>query len=206
MNTFFGILSFVLSFGATIPYVIDIIKGRARPARSTRILFLLLITVTLIVQSREFTSAVLLLTIGELATQAVLFLASIKYGMGGFTRLDIACYCAFFLSLSAYILTSNATLSLTLLIVTGSIAFLPTLVKIWRDPSSDTWMVFVVGGMAAAAASLLAHSTSSYIELVFPAYIFISNTLAALPILLSIWMKGKLSEKYPQTSDTGELK
>ncbi len=184
MKTFFGMLSFVLSFGATIPYAVDILKGRARPARSTRILFLLLILVTLIVQSREFRSGVLLLTAGELAMQVILFTLSIKHGMGGLKRLDLACYGAFIISLSAYLLTKNATLSLTLLILTDFIAFLPTLEKIWRDPTSDTWKFFVVGGMAASAASLLARNTNAYTEIVFPIYIFITNGLAALPIIL----------------------
>lgn len=184
VRSFFGILSFVLSFGATIPYAVDIIKGRAKPARSTRILFLLLILVTLVVQSREFTSWVLLLTIGELATQVMLFGLGMKHGMGGLARLDVVCYIAFAISLAAYLLTRNATLSLTLLVLTDSIAFLPTIVKIWRDPTSDTWVFFVVGGVAAAAASLLARSTNSYTELLFPTYIFIVNALAAIPILL----------------------
>ncbi len=155
-------------------------------------------SVTLVVQSRAFTSGVLLLTIGELATQVVLFILSIKYGMGGLTRLDIACYGGFIMSLSVYLLTRNAALSLTLLVVTDFIAFLPTLVKIWRDPTSDTWMVFVVGGMAAAAASLLAHSTNHYIELIFPTYLFIANALAALPILLyNKRMRGRTTLSTP---------
>lgn len=186
MKSFFGILSFVLSFGATIPYAIDILKGRAKPARSTRILFLLLITVTLVVQSSAFTSGVLLLTVGELATQILLFALSIKHGLGGLARLDIACYGAFIISLSAYLLTKNAGLSLTLLVLTDFIAFLPTIVKIWRDPTSDTWIFFVVGGMAAAASSLLARNTNSYTEIVFPFYIFAANGLAALPIILHV--------------------
>ena len=184
MKTFFGVLSLVLSFGATIPYAIDILKGRARPARSTRILLLLLILVTLIVQSSEFTSGVLLLTIGELATQVILLGLSIRHGMGGLARLDIACYGAFVISFGAYLLTKNATLSLTLLILTDSAAFLPTIVKIWRDPTSDTWIFFVVGGMTASAASLLARNTNTYAEVIFPAYIFIANGIAVLPIIL----------------------
>src|SRR5438270_5190763 len=121
MNSFFGIISFILSFGVTIPYSIDIIKGRAKPARSTRILFLLLIVTTFIVQSHEFTSWVLLLTVGELATQVLLFFLSIKYGIGGLTRLDIICYGGFIVSLTAYLLTKNGVLSLTLLVLTDLI-------------------------------------------------------------------------------------
>ncbi len=184
MNSFFGILSLVLSFGVTVPYAIDVIKGRAKLARSTRILFLFLMTVTLIVQGAEFTSWVLLLTVGEVLSQILLFILSIRYGVGGLARFDIICYVAFMASLSAYLATKNATLSLTLLILTDLIAFLPTLVKIWRDPSSDTWLFWVVGGMGAAAASLLARTTNTYVELAFPIYIFVANGLAAAPILL----------------------
>ncbi len=184
MNVFFGILSFVLSFGATIPYAVDILKGRAKLARSTRILFLFLMLVTLFVQSREFTSWVLLLTIGELATQVLLFSLVFKYGVGGLARLDLLCYGAFAVSLIAYLLTRNVVLSLTLLIVTDLIAFVPTIVKNWRDPTSDTWVFFVAGGMAAAAASLLARETNAYAEVVFPVYIFAVNALAVAPILL----------------------
>lgn len=184
MTAFFGILSLVLSFGVTLPYAIDVVKGRARLARSTRVLFLLLLLVTLIIQGTEFTSWVLLLTVGEIMTQVLLFVLSIRYGVGGLARLDIFCYVAFVASLLAYLLTKDATLSLTLLILTDLIAFLPTLAKNWRDPSSDTWLFFVVGGMGAAGASLLARSTNTYIELAFPVYIFVANALAAAPILL----------------------
>ena len=184
MSAFFGILALVLSFGITIPYAIDVVKGRARLARSTRVLFLFLMVVTLIVQGVEFTSWVLLLTVGEVLTQILLFALSIRYGVGGLTRFDIFCYVAFVASLFAYLVTKDAVLSLTLLILTDLIAFLPTLVKNWRDPSSDTWLFFVVGGMGAAAAALLARSTNTYIELAFPVYIFVANALAVAPILL----------------------
>lgn len=186
MRSLFGILSFALSFGATIPYAFDILKGRARPARSTRILFFLLMLVTLFVQSRDFTSWVLLLTLGEVATQVVLFGLSLKYGVGGLRRLDIVCYIAFFVSLAMYLITQNTTLSLTTLIFTDAIAFVPTIVKIWRDPSSDTWVFFVVGGVCAAGASLLARNSNSYTELVLPIYILVANLLAAAPILLHV--------------------
>ncbi len=193
MSSFFGILSFILAFGATIPYAVDIIKGRAKPARSTRILFLLLMLVTLIVQSREFTSWVLFLTIGELASQIILFILSIKRGMGGLARIDIVCYGAFIISLFAYLLIKNTALSLTLLVLTDLIGFIPTIIKNWRYPTSDTWIFFVVGGMAAAAASVLARNTNNYTELVFPGYVFIVNATAALPIILhSLRMRKRL--------------
>lgn len=184
MRSFFGILSLILSFGATIPYAIEVVRGRAKLARSTRVLFLLLMLVTLIVQGAEFTSWVLLLTVGEVLTQVLLFGLAIRYGVGGLSRLDIICYAAFIVSLSAYLITKDAVLSLTLFILTDSIAFLPTLVKIWRDPASDNWLFFMVGGVGAAVASLLARTTNTYAELAFPVYVLVANGLVAALILL----------------------
>ncbi len=184
MSSFFGILAFALSFGVTIPYAIDVVKGRAKLARSTRVLFLLLMVVILVVQSHEFTGWVLLLTVGEALSQILLFVLAIRYGVGGLSRSDIICYIAFAVSLSAYLMTKDAVLSLTLLILTDAIAFTPTVIKIWRDPASDTWMYFVVGGVAAAAAALLARSTNTYVEVAFPAYILVANALAAVPLVI----------------------
>ena len=184
MRAFFGILSFIFSFGAAIPYAFDILKGRARPARSTRILFFLLMLVTLFVQSRGFTSWVLLLTVGEVATQFTVLYLSIKHGIGGLARLDLICYVAFAISLTTYLITKDPALSLTLLMLTDLIAFIPTMIKIWRDPTSDSWLFFVIGGLAAAAASFFARSGNSYTEIAFPIYLFIGNFLAVLPIFL----------------------
>lgn len=184
METLFGMLSFMLSFGFTIPYAIDIARGRAKPARSTRILFLILMTVILIVQGREFTSWVLALTVAEVMSQILLFGLSMKHGVGGVARLDIICYAAFTVSLSAYLLTKDAVLSLTLLILTDLIGFLPTLVKTWRDPSSETWPYYFFGGVIAAAASVLASATTAYVELAFPIYICAANGVVTALILL----------------------
>lgn len=184
MKTFFAILSVVLALGATVPYAIDIVKGRVRPARSTRVLFLLLMAVTLVVQSREFTSGVLLLTAAEVLMQLVLFILSIKRGVGGLARLDLICYVAFAVSLTSYLITQNAVLALILLALTDTIAFIPTIVKIWRDPSSETWIFFVVGGVLAAGASLMARNSNNFTEVFFPAYLVAINAIAAIPILL----------------------
>lgn len=196
MESFFGILSLVLSFGFTIPYAVDVVKGRARPARSTRILLLLLMSVTLIVQAREFTSWVLLLTIGEVLSQMLLFGLGLRYGVGGLSRVDIICYLAFGVSIGAYVLTQDVVLSLLLLMVTDSIAFAPTILKIWRDPASDTWMFFFFGGVMAAAASLLASSSGTFVELAFPGYLFVANAVAAVPIMLHTYRTKRLARKH----------
>lgn len=196
VSTFFGILSFALAFGAAIPYVGAILKGKARPARSTRFLFLLLMIVILVVQKSEFTSWVLMFTVAELAKQTILAFLSIKHGMGGLDKLDIVCYVAFIISLPAYLLTQSAALSLTLFVLVDLIAFLPTIVKIWRDPASDSWVFFAIGGIGAGAASLLARSSNSYTEVVFPAYILIVNMFAIAPMLLH---KNAIHKKYSQS-------
>ena len=69
MKSALGIVSFLLVLWVTAPYALDIVRGRARPARSTRILFFVLMGTTFAIQSRAFTSWVLALTGAEVLSQ-----------------------------------------------------------------------------------------------------------------------------------------
>lgn len=185
MKEFFGVVSFVLIIGVTIPYAIDILKGRAKPARSTRILFFLLMTATLVVQSRAFTSWALALTAAEVISQFVLLILSVKYGLGGLKRLDIASYGLFVLAITGYIVTGETLVGLLLLSAADLVAFVPTLVKNWKDPSTDTPLFYIIGGVAPALSILAASSYTDLNQLIVPAYLVAINALAVYPLLIS---------------------
>jgi len=183
MKEVFGVISFILVFGITFPYAWDILKGRAKPARSTRILFFFLMATTLFVQSRDFTSWVLALTVGEVLSQLILLILSIKYGLGGLQKVDIMSYLIFTLSLIGYLLTGNTLVALLLLCTTDIVAFIPTLVKNFRDPTSDTPLFYVVGAIAPAFAFLAASDYSDINQTIVPAYLVFVNILAVVPVL-----------------------
>ena len=183
MREAFGVISFLLVFGITFPYAWDILKGRAQPARSTRILFFILMTTTLIVQSRDFTSWVLALTVGEVLSQLILLALSVKYGLGGLKRVDIASYIMFSFALTAYLITGETLVGLFLLCLTDVVAFIPTLVKNFRDPSTDTPLFYAIGAVAPTFSLFAASDYSDLNQVLVPAYLIIINILALVPLI-----------------------
>lgn len=181
MKETLGIVSFVIGVAVTFPYMRDIVMGRAVPARSTRILFLVLLVTILIVQSRDFTSWILAFTVSQVVTQLLLFGLSMKYGVGGFSLLDIAMYVLFIISVSVYVLTDNTLIGLILLCITDFVAFVPTIVKTWNSPESETSLFFVGGAVSSLLAILAASQLNDINQILFPSYIIVADlTVVAL--------------------------
>lgn len=112
----------------------------------------------------------------------LVFLLSLKYGMGGTTKLDIITFIGFAVSLLVWKITSNPALALILSIVTDSIAFIPTVEKTWRLPQTEEWR-FYFSDVLAAGFSLLSLTNLAWGNVAFPLYIFLLNLGGVLLIL-----------------------
>jgi hypothetical protein len=174
MQNIFALISFSIIIAVTIPYMIDIVKGRAKPARAARTMLLLLIIVTLAQQHSLGTGLTMALTIGEIVSSIMLFGLAMKHGVGGLSKNDLICYVLLGVSLVAWWMTGNALLALHLSILADTIAFWPTLEKTWREPKSET-QLFFWGGVIAPWFSIAAGGSLAYSVIVFPVYISIAN-------------------------------
>ena len=174
MNVLFAVLSALIVIIASIPYIIDIFTGRAQPARSTRIMYMLLVILGLL-QSKELGSGwSLALIYGEIAQGAAVFFMSLKYGLGGFSRLDKICYIFLTLDLSVWLLTKNPLIGILLTLFADLIATLPTIVKTIKIPESETPIYWFLGSIAAIFA-IFSETNYSLIKIIFPIYIFVIN-------------------------------
>lgn len=176
MNTIFAYISFLIIIAVTIPYMIDILKGRAQPARAARLMFFLLLIITLAQQHSLNSGYAMVVTIAELISSAALLVLALKYGVGGLSKTDKACYALLIVSLAVWVFTKNALLALHLSIFADTVAFWPTLEKTWRDPKSET-PLFFWGGVVAPIFSILAAGTLQYSVIVFPLYLSLINLL-----------------------------
>ena len=180
------ILAGAISLGAYIPYALDIVKGRAKPARSARIMFVGLLVVTLLQQKALGSGSLIVFTLGEaIGSVAILFLA-IKYGVGGLSKIDIACYSLLIIDIIVWLLTGSPLVALHLSVLADIIAFTPTLLKTWKTPKSET-AIFFVSGIVAPLLNIIGTGRYSYSVLLFPCYIAAAN----LTETLIITIKGK---------------
>jgi hypothetical protein len=176
MNTIFAYISFLIIIAVTIPYMVDIVRGRAQPARAARIMFFLLMIITLAQQHTLGSGYAMAVTIAELVSAVMLLVLSIRYGVGGLSKSDTICYVFLAASLGVWVLTNNALLALHISIVADTVAFWPTLEKTWRDPKSET-PLFFWGGVVAPLFSILAEGSLEYSLIVFPLYLSLANLL-----------------------------
>ncbi len=164
-----------------IPYAKDIIKGKAVPARSARIMFTVLLALALLQQRSVGSVWTIAVTVGELiGTVGILWLA-LKFGVGGLKKLDLACYVLLGMSLIVWITTGSALLALYMTVLTDAIAFTPTLEKTWKNPKSETALFFILG-VVAPLLNIIAARELTFAILLFPVYLALANLVEVLLI------------------------
>ncbi len=173
----------VLSLVSPISYTQSMLRGQAKPHKVTRlIVWVASMTAIIGVIGSDNVSGIAFASIFFLRA-TYLMLMSLKYGVGGSSRLDKTCVALGLLAIVLYPLTGSGILSVLLGITADLIAFIPTFVKIWHDPSSEDPIFFAVE-CAAALCAVIAIGTIKT-ELFFPLYIVLCNVF----ILMLIFRK-----------------
>ena len=176
-----SVLSGVTVMTAYAPYAVDIIREKAVPARSTRIMFAVLLLVALLQQRQLGSGLTLAVTIGELLGSFLILGLSLKRGVDGLSRLDLACYGLLAVSLVIWLTTQNAFLALHMTVLTDVVAFMPTLVKTWHKPATETPLFFTIG-LVAPLLSIVAGGEYGYAIILFPLYLAVINGIEVLLI------------------------
>ena len=97
------------------------------------------------------------------------------------TLLDKICFVCSLIALGLWLGTSLPVLALILAATADLIAAIPTLVKSWKDPHSETLSNFVIGVPSSALAIMIAPSFAPEHAL-FPLYFIIFNISIAMII------------------------
>lgn len=174
MGEIFAILSVVvILFGAPF-YLIDILKHRTKPQRTTWLIWSVqgLIAFYAQIQLHAHWS---LLFIGLIATGNLLvYTLSLFYGVGGWSRLEMLA-----LSIAAIGLIISVAAKAPLIAVIGVIVadlagVLPTLHKVYKDPSSETTITWVALGVSSVL-TMAAVGNWNIKLLIYPTYLAVAN-------------------------------
>src|SRR5260221_8402391 len=150
MKPIFIIISSLLALISPIIYVRAILKGEAKPHRTTRLTILIttvLATASLFVQH----DTVAIWLAGVSAFQAiVIFTLSIKYGMGGWAKSDLLCLGIALAGIILWQTTKNPVIALYASIAADFTGMVPTLLKTYHFPKTEIWTFFAIDTLAAA--------------------------------------------------------
>lgn len=181
-----GIAAGIISACGFIPYIIDTVKGRARPNRATWSIWSVLGVIAFAsyysAGARDSIYAPAGYMLGQIAVAAL----SVRYGKGGFSALDLACLCGAGAALALWAVSRSPMLALGMVMAADAFGAVPTIRKAYRDPASESfsgWLLLCAGN----ALNLFAISEWSLDMAAYPVYFFIINGMIFALVLRRLW-------------------
>lgn len=165
-----GVVAFVISVGAAVPYTIEILQHKVRPERVAWFIWMLLGVVFFISAVREH--GAVLYTAGDLIGPGLAFLLAIKYGVGGKSKFDTVALMLALVAIALLFVTKNTVISLLLAVFADGIGAVLTIRKLRIDPTSESriaWMMVALSSFFA----LLSLTTITFETLLFPCYVLL---------------------------------
>src|SRR3989344_6302690 len=163
-----GISAGLIAIGATVPYILSIVRGETRPNVVSWSLWTVIVLITALAQVSAGASWSILLLIGTLiANFSVLVLCVFGYGYRKFELADKICLALALVALLFWWVTSNPVVAIILAVTADGIAYLTTYLKVYRNPSSESyfyWAILVVADVLA----LLSVTTINIANALFP--------------------------------------
>ncbi len=150
IQTIFGYLALGLSLGGLLPYIIDTLRGNTKPARISWFVWMLLGLVY--VYTAVVENGAVVFTLAQLIGPTAIFILSLKYGVGGKDKVDIAMLMLALIAIVLLLLTEDTLASLLLAIFADGIAILVTIKKLLKDRSSESrlsWSILAISSVFA---------------------------------------------------------
>ena len=104
----------------------------------------------------------------------IILLLSIKRGMGGWAKLDIVSLMIAGIGICLWQVTRNPILALYFSILADFSGSVPTLIKAYRYPQTESPIFFFISGLSSGS-NLLAHDTWKFAEIVYPLYLVVMS-------------------------------
>jgi hypothetical protein len=178
-----GLLSGVLSGVSYLPYLRDIFRHTTKPERASWLIWSVLGSIAFFSQLAEGATWSLWLTGIDTLGVLLIFLLSIRFGVGGLTRRDIIALTAAGIGLILWYFTRHASIALLITMLIDAAGAYLTVVKAYEDPGSETlstWVIVAIAGIL----GMLAVGQFNLILLSYPFYIFLANFAVAIAMLL----------------------
>lgn len=146
-----GQIAGLLALLQIIPYVVSIFRGQTKPERMSYFIWLIvdIIAIASYISAGATTTiwAGLIFTL----TGFLVFILSIKYGMGGFSPFDGICFLLAIVGVIIWVTSKDPILALYFMTFVGFIGYLPTIKKVYIMPKTES----TVSWSLAASASIL---------------------------------------------------
>lgn len=169
-------LGALINLIGSLTYVIATVRGQTKPNRVTWFLWALAPLIAFAAMLGEGVSPLDgLMTFMVGFGPLMIFIASFvnKNSVWKITRFDMICGALSVIGIIAWAFTRTGNIAIFFSIVADGLALLPTLIKGWKEPETENYVVFMNGAISAVI-TILAIKVYDFQHLAFPVYIFIA--------------------------------
>lgn len=182
MKTALIIISSLLALISPLIYTKAILKAEAKPHRTTRLVLLLITSLTTASLFAQHDTVAIWLAGVSTIQSILIFVLSIKHGMGGWAKSDLICLIIALAGIILWQTTKQPVLALYAAIASDFTGMVPALLKTYRFPKTEIWQFYIMD-VFAAIFSLLAVKTFTPKEFFYPLYIMAINFVMVLLII-----------------------
>lgn len=172
----FGLIAVIFAGVSHILYIASILKKETRPSRVTWFIWAILGGIIAFSYRSSGATTTLLVPLGEALWYTIIALLSIKYGVGGWTKIDKIALAGAGLSGFVWYITGSAVIALLAGIGVDMMAAIPTIYKSYKDPYSEDKKAWVFTS-AGSLLNMFAINQISLPIIAYPLYMFVANTL-----------------------------
>lgn len=161
------VAAFVMLF-ATLPYIIDIIKGKTKPNIITWLTWSILLGIgaAALFSAKEINAGLLL--VGDFCATFAVVIFGLRHGTAKLDRFDIFCQIGAVIGLLLWLIFNSPLMAILATIVIDLIGTIPTLRHSWSYPEEETPITFLLG-VIATILTLFSLKTYSISAWVYPA-------------------------------------
>jgi hypothetical protein len=183
MQAAFGILAGILQLVATAPYLRDVLRGSTQPQRASWGIWTVLGVVVFSSQWASGASWSLVLTVGQVLSCGLIFALSLRRGVGGASRFELALLGIAALGLVGWLLADDPTVATCSVVVADLIAVGLMLPKTYRNPRSETLETYVIGVLSTVLAVFAVGAVTPSL-LIYPLYLLVADSAVVAMIYL----------------------
>lgn len=142
MKEVIAIVAALLAIAGNLPYLWDMLKGRVKPHPYTWFVWTLVSGIIFFGQVAKGAGIGALPTAASEVFTLCIFLFSLKYGFKGITKVDTFFLVCALCAVGLWLYSNDPTYSVIIAVGIDLIAFIPTLRKTWKHPSSETPILY----------------------------------------------------------------
>lgn len=175
--------SALMALAAAPPYIISTVRGKVKPERATWFIFSALGMIAFISQvSLGASTSLIFVGLDGLGSLSI-FALSIKYGVGGWTKLDRIVLAIAGVGVILSFVSQQALIALFGVVIADLCGVVPTVLKAYKEPDSESqlaWLLFATGALL----TVLTIHDLRFDLLLYPLYLAAANY--AVPIAMKL--------------------